>query len=129
MSQSVFNLAKGALDSVDAVGRFVFIEAAAGRIEVTALNEAGQSESIELNPREQARFETVFKKVSVRNMHGGNNAVTIRTAAAQLFTPQDGGAVTIAGQEVPLSVTQSGPVLVDSAVPVNVQIAGSGVSF
>lgn len=125
MSQSQFSLAKGAIDSVDASGRFVFIDAADGPVEVSAVNPAGQAETIELKPREQGRFEQVFKRLQVRNLHTGANAVIIRTAFAQLFTPQDGSAVTIAGQEAPLDVS---PVEIDDATPVRVSLADAEIS-
>lgn len=116
-------IAKGKLAAFAEPGRFVFVEAATGPVYVDALYSDGTTSGIELSARQQARFDRVFEKLNVRNLHDGANAVTLKVSYAQFFPQSDGNEVTLAGQQVPIEVVQDAPVVLDDATPIRVSLA------
>lgn len=88
----------------DYAGRFVYIESASGPVYVVATLEDKTESGIELEARDQARFDQRFTKLRFLNRHSGTNTITVKASDAQYFPRQDGGAVTIAGQAAPLDV-------------------------
>lgn len=108
----------------DLAGRFVFVMAADGPIQVYGVFDDRSEEGIELEPRTQGRWERRFIALRIVNLHSAPQTVTLKVADAQYFPPQEGGAVMIAGQAAPLDVEVNNTVSVSIGAPVEVTNSG-----
>lgn len=108
---TTITLQPGQQETIDAAGRFVFFEAGTAKLYVgaifpaTAEHEMRSMETgILLDPRDQARWEQRFTSLRLINQGAAAQTVTLKISDAQYFPKQDGGAVTITGQTVPVQV-------------------------
>ncbi|WP_290516899.1 hypothetical protein [Alcanivorax sp.] len=115
------SLQKNERQSRASQGRFIFMDAATGPVEVVATLANGAETSIILGrAKAGAEFAVDIRAIEVRNLFDGVNVVEIDTSFARYIPPIEGGAVQFTGQTVPMEVEFDAPPQVSIGAAVEV---------